>query len=293
MTSSGYDELGPGWLTTMRRTMTSTDASEPAWCTTTPRSSRRAVRYTSTDGLKSVATALDLLECFAADGELGVSDIARKLGIAKSTAHRLLTTLCSRGIAEQNPETGQYRLGIHLYELGHLTQARNLLRHVALPTLSQLAQTTGHTVNLSVIDGADVVFIERLEARVDGRILDHAGRRYPSHCTSSGKAIAAYHPEAAQARRDSGFPPRVSGTLRSVGDWDRQLVEVRRRGFAVSSSETFDNVTTVAVPILDLAHRAIGAVSILGPSDEITPDIDRLARLLQMSARRISRGMSR
>ena len=273
--------------------MTSTHASEPAWCTTTPRRSGRAVGDASTDGLKSVATALDLLECFAVDGELGVSDIARKLRIAKSTAHRMLTTLCSRGIAEQNPDTGLYRLGMHLFELGQLTQARSLLRHVALPTLAQLAQTTGHTVNLAVADGSDVVFLERLENRDDVRILGHAGRRYPSHCTSSGKAIAAYDPEAAQARRDSGFPPRASGTLRSQEDWDRQLVEVRRRGFAVSSDETFDNVTTVAVPILNLGHRAIGAISILGPSAAITPDIDRFARLLQLSARRIGRGMSR
>jgi DNA-binding IclR family transcriptional regulator len=244
-------------------------------------------------GLKSVSTALDVLECFAVDGELGVSDIARKLGIAKSTTHRLLTTLCSRGMAEQNPETGNYRLGLHLYELGHLAQARSVLRHVALPTLTRLAEATGHTVNLAVADGPDVVFLERLETRDDGRFLGHAGRRYPSHCTSSGKAIAAYHPEAAQARRDAGFPPRVSHTVRSQNDWDRQLVEVRRQGFAVSTSESFDNVTTIAVPILDPARRALAAVSILGPSPEITPELERFARLLQVAAQRISRALPR
>ena len=211
--------------------MAASHASEPAWCTTTPRRSWRALGIPSADGLKSVATALDVLECFAVDGELGVSDIARKLGVAKSTAHRLLTTLCSRGIAEQNPETGHYRLGLHLYELGQLAQSRSVLRHVALPTLTRLAETTGHTVNLAVADGPDVVFLERLEASDDVHLLGHAGRRYPSHCTSSGKAIAAYNPEAAQARRDAGFPPRVSHTVRTQSDWDRQLVEVRQRGF--------------------------------------------------------------
>ena len=140
---------------------------------------------------------------------------------------------------------------------------------------------------------SEVVLPGRLENRDAIRSRGHAGRRYPSLCTGSGKAIAAYDPEAAQARRDSGFPPRASGTLRSQEDWDRQLVDVRRRGFAVSSDETFDNVTTVAVPILNLGHRAIGAISILGPSAEITPDIDRFARLLQLSARRIGRRMSR
>jgi DNA-binding IclR family transcriptional regulator len=273
--------------------MAASHVSEPAWCTTTPRRSWRTLGIPAADGLKSVSTALDVLECFAVDGELGVSDIARKLGIAKSTAHRLLTTLCSRGIAEQSPETGHYRLGLHLYELGQLAQARSILRHVALPTLTRLAETTGHTVNLGVADGPDVVFLERLENSEDLRFLGHAGRRYPSHCTSSGKAIAAYNPEAAQARRDAGFPPRVSHTVRSQNDWDRQLVEVRRRGFAVSTSESFDNVTTIAVPILDATRRASAAVSVLGPSAEIAPELERLARLVQEAARRISRALPR
>ncbi len=273
--------------------MSASHPSEPAWCTTTPRRSWRALGLPTTGGLKSVASALDVLECFAVDGELGVSDIARKLGIAKSTAHRLLTTLCSRGIAEQNPDTGHYRLGLHLYELGQLAQARSVLRHVALPTMTRLAESTGHTVNLAVADGPDVVFLERLVNSADVRFLGHAGRRYPSHCTSSGKAIAAYNPEAAQARRDAGFPPRVSHTVRSQNDWDRQLVEVRRRGFAVSTSESFDDVTTIAVPILDPARRATSAVSVLGPSVEITRELDRLARLVQVAARRISVAMPR
>ena len=142
-------------------------------------------------------------------------------------------------------------------------------------------------------DGPDVVFLERLETRVDLRILGHAGRRYPSHCTSSGKAIAAYNPEAAQARRDAGFPPRVSHTVRSQNDWDRQLVEVRRRGFAVSVSESFDNVASIAVPILDPVRRATSAVSVLGPSAEIAPELERLARHVQEAARSISRALPR
>jgi DNA-binding IclR family transcriptional regulator len=273
--------------------MAAPHASEPAWCTTTPRRGFRALGIPSAAGLKSVSTALDVLECFAVDGELGVSDIARKLGIAKSTAHRLLTTLCSKGIAEQNPDTGAYRLGLHLYELGQLAQARSIVRHVALPIMTRLAATTGHTVNLAVADGPDVVFLERLETSEDVRFLGHAGRRYPSHCTSSGKAIAAYNPEAAQARRDAGFPPRVSQTVRTQNDWDRQLVEVRRRGFALSTSESFDNVTAIAVPILDAGRRATTAISILGPSAEIVPELERLARQVQIAARSISNAAPR
>ena len=135
---------------------------EAAWCATTPRRHSSADDANVGSGLKSVGSALDVLECFATDGELGVSDIARRLGVAKSTAHRLLQTLVSRGFVEQDSSTGQYRLGIHLYELGQLAVARNELRHAALPTLRQVAQTTGLTVNFSVPDGADVASIEAL-----------------------------------------------------------------------------------------------------------------------------------
>ena len=150
------------------------------------------------------------MECFATDGELGVSDIARRLGVAKSTAHRLLQTLASRGFVEQDAHSGQYRLGMHVYELGALALARNELRHAALPFLRQVATATGLTVNLSVPDGPDVVFVERIENSDGVRILGHFGRRLPAHTTSSGKAIAAWNAEADLARRRAGFPPRVS-----------------------------------------------------------------------------------
>src|SRR4051794_8311435 len=113
-------------------------------------------------GVKSVMSALDVLDCFALDDELGVSDIARRLGVAKSTAHRLLTSLCARGVTEQNPETGQYRLGMHLFELGQLAQHRMRLRQTALPLLEELRQVSGCTVHLAISSGPDVLYVERL-----------------------------------------------------------------------------------------------------------------------------------
>lgn len=266
-------------------------AAEQVWCSTTPRVVAGAVPQTSGEALRSVATALDVLECFAVDGELGVSDIARRLGIAKSTAHRLLSTLCSRGLTEQVHETGKYRLGLHLYELGQLVQARNTMRHAAMPVLEHLVETTGHTVNFSIPDGADVVFVERLEQGPVRAHLDHSGRRLPAHCTSSGKIMAAFNPALDRARRDAGFPPRVSRTVRSVRDWDRELHLARTRGFAVSESEAFDDTSSVAVAILDLNRTAVAAISLLGPTGRIRPELPRLAELLRVESRRIARNL--
>lgn len=251
-----------------------------AWCTSTPR------RGTS-GGLRSVGTALDVLECFAADSELGVSDVARRLGVAKSTAHRVLTTLASRGFVEQDA-SGLYRLGIHLYELGMLSHARNGLRHVALPVMRAVAEQTGHTVNLGIPDGADIVYVERIESMDGVRILGHSGRRQPAHCTSSGLVISAFNPTVDHDRREAGFPPRARGTIRRVADWDDALAEVRRQGHAVLHSGSFTGASSVAVPIR-VQGMAIGSISVLGPTPLITPDVRRVVPLLTAAANRIAK----
>ena len=259
---------------------------DQAWCATTPKRAQGDHHHGS--GLKSVGSALDVLECFALDGELGVSDIARRLGVAKSTAHRLLQTLASRGFVEQDVQSGQYRLGLHVYELGALALARNELRHVALPTLHQVAVSTGLTVNFSVPDGPDVVFVERIENTDGVRFLGHFGRRLPSHTTSSGKAMAAWNPEADLARRRAGFPPRVNKTVRTEADWVRCLESVRKVGYAVSHGESFDGASSVAVPVIS-RRVAIASVSVFGPTEMIRPQVDRLVPVLVAASRRIAR----
>ena len=255
--------------------------TDDAWCTSTP-------KRTTGGGLRSVGTALDVLECFAVDSALGVSDVARRLGVAKSTAHRVLQTLVSRGFVEQDRETGLYRLGIHIYELGALALARNELRHAALPTLRQVATATSLTTNFAVPDGADVVFVERIENPDGVRILGHFGHRLPAHTTSSGKAIAAFNPTADQARRTAGFPPRVTGTVRTPADWDRCLAQVRKQGYAVATDESFDGATSVAVPILE-RQVAVASISVFGPTEAIAPHVDRLVPVLRAASHRIAR----
>ncbi|MGW5237415.1 IclR family transcriptional regulator [Monashia sp. NPDC004114] len=263
-----------------------------AWCATTPRKPAAAQDAHLGSGLKSVGSALDVLECFATDGELGVSDIARKLGVAKSTAHRLLQTLVSRGFVEQDPHTGAYRLGIHLYELGELALARNEVRHAALPTLRQVAYSTGLTVNFSVAEGADVVFVERIENRDGVRILGHVGRRLPSHCTSSGKVIAAFDPKAYAARVTAGFPPRLGNTVRTAQDWAAVVETARAQCYAESHGESFDGASSVAVPVMNRG-RAIASLSVFGPTDQVKPAVGQLVPLLTAASRRISKSVGR
>jgi DNA-binding IclR family transcriptional regulator len=259
---------------------------EPPQFATTPR--RPGGERGMDNSLRSVGLALDVLECFAGDAELGVSEIARRLGIAKSTSHRLLQTLATRGLIEQHHQTGRYRLGFHVYELGQLALARHELRHRALPTLRRLADATALTVNLAVADGPDVVFVERLVSADGERFLGRSGSRLPSHVTSCGKAIAAFDGAADEARRHAGFPARLSRTVRNRLEWDRTLREVRQEGYAYSDSESFEGAASVAAPVL-VGQGAVAAVSVFGPSDLVRSNVERLAPIVIASARRIAR----
>jgi DNA-binding IclR family transcriptional regulator len=261
----------------------------------------RTVRSRATDevgggadrdgSVKSVMAALDGLDCFADDVELGVSDIARRLGVAKSTAHRLLTSLRSRGLAERNPETGQYRLGVHLFELGQLAQERMRLRQAAMPLLEELRQASGCTVQLAIPGGADVLYVERLETLRGMALMANSGRRLPAHATASGKAIAAYHPELAQRRRVAGFPALTNATIRSAADFDRALALVRRRGVATNLGEARPGICSVAAPVLDASGTAISAISLLAPGEDVRGDLGRPARLVTVAARKLAHGL--
>jgi DNA-binding IclR family transcriptional regulator len=218
--------------------------------------------------VKSVMAALDVLDCFAQEAELGVSDIARRLGVAKSTAHRLLTSLRSHGLAERNPETGQYRLGVHLFELGQLAQERMRLRSSAMPLLEELRQASGLTVQLAIPTGVDVLYVERLETLRGLQLMSGVGRRQPVHATASGKAIAAYDPELAQRRRVAGFPALTDGTIRTAADFDRVLALVRRHGVATNLGEAQPGCSAVAAPVLESSGRAVAAISLVASGQE-------------------------
>ena len=243
-------------------------------------------------GLKSVATALDLLDCFAVDEELGVSEVARRLGVAKSTAHRLLTTLGSRGLIEQNGETGRYRLGLHLFELGQLVLNRLELRRKSFTLLEELREVSGWTVHLSIAQGSDTLFLERLPTLRGMQVMSEFRRRWPLHATSSGKALCAYDPEAAQARIDAGFPIYTTRTISNAPQFRAELAAVRRVGYATSREELMYKLASVAAPVLDQHGVAIAAISITGSVGDLSEHKDRQVRLVMTAAKHLTKLMA-
>ncbi|MEE6176960.1 IclR family transcriptional regulator [Mycobacterium sp. 050134] len=241
------------------------------------------------DALKSVANTLDVLDCFLTDDELGVSEVARSLGVAKSSAHRMLSTLLSRGFVEQNPCTGRYRLGLHLYELGQLSVSRSRLRQAALPIMEDLRQRTGHTIHLGVADGPDVVHLERLQSREGLDLLDALPRRFPTHCSSTGKVLAAFDPAVAEARRRATFPAITSSSVRSAQEWETTLAKIRRAGVAVNRDEVATGAMSVAAPIYDGVGRARAALSIVGRTEVMERCEQHFTRLVVEATRRLGR----
>jgi DNA-binding IclR family transcriptional regulator len=241
-------------------------------------------------GVRSVTTALDVLDCFLGDVELGVSDVARQVGVAKSTAHRLLTSLAARDMVEQNPETGRYRLGVHVFELGLLAQHRMRLRAPAQPVLEELREVSGCSCHLTVPVGrtGDVLFIDRVESLGTIRAVGGIGSRWPAHATGSGKALAAFDPVLAADRRRAGFPALTPATIRSEQEFDAALAAVRRQGFATNLGEAKVGAASVAAAVLDARGRARAAVSLSGPQEVIAASAGRYSRLVTVAARRLS-----
>jgi DNA-binding IclR family transcriptional regulator len=237
--------------------------------------------------IRSLATALDLLDCLADEPELGVAELGRRLGIAKSSAHRILKTLAARGYVRQVPETRTYRLGIRLHELGEIVASRSQLRDLALPLLESIRTQTGETVHLAVPEGGQMFYVERLESYHGLRFSSRVARMRPIHLTSSGKAVAAFNPSVADAAIAMGFIQRTPRTIRTMEQFVRCLAETRSRGYAFSIEEDEPGLASVAAPVLDRTGVARAAISVAGPVTRVGERIEQTARRVQAATRQL------
>ena len=147
------------------------------------------------ESIRAVERALDVLMCFTNQTpELTMTQISDLIGINKSTVHRLLATLEGKRFVERDAETGVYKPGIRLLQMAFLTMENNDLRRLAAPFLHNLCDQFRENVNLSILDGADVVYEDAIESRQRVKLAAAPGQRLPAFCTASGKAILAFLP---------------------------------------------------------------------------------------------------
>jgi IclR family KDG regulon transcriptional repressor len=218
--------------------------------------------------LSTVRNAARLLKEFRSREEsIGVSELARRLALGKSGVHRLLTTLVSEGLLEQDPRTGGYRLGIVMFELGEAVKVHLDLHAAAGPVLAHLREQIGESSQVGVLDGVEVVYVDRLESAHSLRLFTETGRRVPAHCTSSGKVLLAYCPEhEREALLARGPLPRL--TPHTIVDPDAlraELAGVRARGWAEAVDEREIGVASLAAPVRDVHGDVVAAISIGAP----------------------------
>jgi IclR family KDG regulon transcriptional repressor len=237
---------------------------------------RKAASNTSVAGgkkrLSSVANSLRLLKAFSdEDAEIGISALAQRLGLAKSTVHRLASTLIGADMLEQNPETGRYRLGLGLLELGALVRRNMDVSNEAKPYLRMLRETTGETVHLAVLDHASVFYVTKLESKQAIRMSSEVGARAPVHCTGDGKALLAFQPDDfVNEVIGYGLPERTPNTITDPKALRRDLAAIRTRGYAIDNEESELGLRSVAAPIQSESGAVIASLSIAGPAHRIS-----------------------
>jgi IclR family acetate operon transcriptional repressor len=237
--------------------------------------------------LASVRNAARVLRAFSRAGqELGITELSRQLGLGKSTVHRLVTTLAAERLLERGSTPGRYRLGLVLYELGSNVTEHVDLHQSALPVLTTLRHETGEMVHVAVLDGLEVVYVERLESHNLLPVFRQVGHRLPAHWTSSGKILLAALPPDELSRRP------VAHTPWTITDKSRLLAElaaVAERGWAQNQEEGHRGISSVGAPIRGRDGTVMAAVSVVGDSARMRTMMRRATALVVESARVISR----
>ncbi len=225
--------------------------------------------------LSSVANAIRLIKVFSDDDyEIGISDLGKRLLLPKSTVHRLASTLIDAGMLEQNAETGKYRLGLVVFELGSLVRRKMDFSSEAKPFLMALREKTGETVHLAILDHSSIVYINTLESKQAIRMTLDVGMRKPAHATAAGKVMLAFQPaEVIDRLLADGVIERTSNTIVDPEAFRQELATIRTRGYAVADEENELGVRSLAAPVRDYAGLVIAATSIAGPAQRLTKKV--------------------
>ena len=225
--------------------------------------------------IQSVVNALNLLEQFIrSEGELGVTELSKRLGLHKNNVFRLLATLESKGYIEQNKATENYRLGVKSLELGQTYIHQMGLVHHAHPIMEELVKKCQENVYLGVVQGKVVVYLDMVEANQVVRVASRIGQQLPIHCSSIGKVQIAFMSESEFERL------KLKDTLKSytpntITDYEtlkKHLEGIRKVGYAIDNGEYDEGVRCVAVPIRDYTRQIVAGLSMSGPVFRMTDE---------------------
>ena len=218
----------------------------------------------------SLAKGFRILEAFTAqEPELTMAEVARRAGVDNATAFRFLNTLVDIGYVDRVPETRNFRLGLKVLDLGFNAIARSDLRGSARPILRTLVGKINEAASIGVLDGADIIYVERIQAGLARLGVDiRIGSRVPAYSSAVGHAILAWLPRADQVSILQSQPrkPLTATTLTDLGALTARLDQVKRRGYAISDQETVTGLYVLAAPVLDTDGIPLAGLSVAAPA---------------------------
>lgn len=225
--------------------------------------------------LSSVTNALRLLKVFSdQESEIGISDLARRIGLAKSTVHRLASSLVEEGMLEQAEKEGKYRLGLALFELGALVRRKMDVTAEARHHLKALSERSGETVQLAVLEQTAALYINVIESQRALRMSYQVGTRAPLHCTAVGKVLLAHAgSQVFDLIVKNGLSPLTDASIRQAQDLRRELGAVMQRGYAVEEEEAEPGLRGVAAPVRDFSGDVVAAIGISGPTHRMSRQV--------------------
>jgi IclR family transcriptional regulator, KDG regulon repressor len=224
---------------------------------------------------QTLARGLKLLDLVANGNEgVAVRDLVEKMGLPRSIVQRLLYTLEAEGYLERHPSQVGYRLAIKLWTLGCAAIQRGGVREIARPFLEQIANSTNEVTKLGILDGDEVVYLDKVDCDRAVRAFVPIGGRAPAHAVATGKAILAFLPGAPKQREELAA----------------EFKQIRKRGFAVNRGEWEEGVSAIAAPIFEGQGRAIASIGVVLPSTRFTTaKASALGRQIAAAAAEISR----
>ncbi|MEZ0119535.1 UNVERIFIED_ORG: IclR family KDG regulon transcriptional repressor [Heyndrickxia coagulans] len=244
--------------------------------------------------LASVRNSILILKSFSENRPAWkVTDLAKSLGLAKSTVSRLVTTLASEGLLKKNPKTGEYHLGLGVLALSGVLMQHLEIHKQAAPILSQLAAATKEATHLAILDGFDTVYIDKEESLYEVKMKTFLGRRNPTHAVSSGKVLLAFSDQAfIEAYIKNGLQAFASRTIMDPTTLKKTLERIRKDGYATSYAEMSESIASVAAPVRDYKGKVVAAITVVGKENRFnTSRMNHLIRLVKEASDEISERM--
>jgi DNA-binding IclR family transcriptional regulator len=236
--------------------------------------------------IQSVKRAFAILRCFEGYEELGVTEISKMVGLNKSTAFGLISTLRDEKMLQADEATGKLRLGLDLLRLAE--NVKRDLCNICSSYINYLLQTIKETVNLAVRDGDCAIFIEKKESPHSMRISTTISQPSPLYCTAAGKAILSGLPddEIEDYLRKVQFKPFTENTIKTIAELRNQIVKIRKEGCAFDYEELEYGMVCVAVPLIDHNKKIAGSLSVSGPVTRMTKAARKEIKALLLQAMR-------